>query len=252
VNAAMKVYLYEIDKDKLIQEEESLLPRLPEYRRKKAASLNNPSVRAVSIGAGLLLVYALKAEAGLSVEEYDIVEGEHGKPEIVLSDKKKDHCPYINISHSGKYVAVVVADSPVGLDIEVKSDKDFKVTKRMFPEQDKKRILESPEPDSEFRDVWTEKEAYLKCTGEGISVPLKSFYTDIESHEVLRNRNFRDERKNGNTDSRKTEISQSINSAEFLPTGYFITTVRMKNEDFSISVCKDEKLVLDILMVSEL
>ncbi len=262
----MNIYLYKFDKEKIIENEESLMLRLPESRRVKAEKYTNPSVRAVSIAAGLLLSYAVKAETGYDADQYEIRESESGKPEIYVTDRaydeaaddaygdsvdksghKSGHCAnaiHISISHSASYAAVVVADSPVGIDIEEKHDTEFRVTKRMFSEPDKERVFSSEDPDTEFRQIWTEKEAYLKCTGEGISIPMKSFFTDPESCEVLR--------MNKTENSGKTDTVRDSEPAEYLPTGYFISIPEARNKDFSISVCKDEKLALDIMIVSEL
>ncbi|MBO6165866.1 MAG: 4'-phosphopantetheinyl transferase superfamily protein [Eubacterium sp.] len=236
----MNIYLYKFDKEKIIENEESLMLRLPESRRAKAEKYNNPSVRAVSIAAGLLLGYAVKAETGYDADQYEIRESESGKPEIYVTD----NAIHISISHSANYAAVVVADSPVGIDIEEKHDTEFRVTKRMFSEPDKERVFSSEDPDTEFRQIWTEKEAYLKCTGEGISIPMKSFFTDPESREVLR--------MNKVENSGKADAVRNSEPAEYLPTGYFISIPEARNKDFSISVCKDEKLALDIMIVSEL
>lgn len=254
----MNIYLYKFDKEKIIENEKSLMARLPECRRAKAEKYTNPSVRAVSIAAGLLLGHAVKAETGLEANQYEIRESESGKPEIVVRswvradntcDESIDNVCYekvvhISISHSANYAAVVVADSPVGIDIEEKHDTEFRVTKRMFAEPDKKRVFNSEDPDTEFRKVWTEKEAYLKCTGEGISIPMRSFYTDTETGEVLRQKKTENDGK--------ADESRNSEPAEFLPTGCFISSPKEENRDFSISVCKDEKLALDIMIVSEL
>lgn len=236
----MNIYLYKFDKEKIIENEESLMAHLPESRRAKAEKYTNPSVRAVSIAAGLLLEYAVKAETGYDADQYEIRESESGKPEIYV----KGAVIHVSISHSADYAAVVVADSPVGIDIEQKYDNEFRVTKRMFAEPDKERIFSSAEPDTEFQKVWTEKEAYLKCTGEGISIPMKSFYTDTETGEVLRIKK--------NENGGKADESSNSEPAEYLPTGYFISSPKEEFSDFSISVCKDEKLILDIMWVSDL
>ncbi len=246
----MNIYLYEFDKDKIIENEKTLFERLPECRRAKAEKYSNPSVRAVSIAAGLLLVHAIKEETGFTSEDYEIVADENGKPKVRLLSRENvktgtgietvdESTPeiHVSLSHSADYAAAIVADSPVGIDIEEKNDRNFMVTKRMYSEVEKDRVFNSANPDKEFQVIWTEKEAYLKCTGEGISVPLKSFYKDSESGEILRLPKTSDSNEEGD---------------KYLQTGLFISSVMTDNPDYSISVCKDEKLALDIQRVSEL
>ena len=191
-----------------------------------------------------------KEETGLTSEDYEIVADENGKPKIRLLSRENvktgtgnetvDESSqeiHVSLSHSADYAAAIVADSPVGIDIEEKSDRNFMVTKRMYSEVEKDRVFNSANPDKEFQVIWTEKEAYLKCTGEGISVPLKSFYKDSESGEILRLPKTSDSNEEGD---------------KYLQTGLFISSVMTDNPDYSISVCKDEKLALDIQRVSEL
>ena len=178
----------------------------------------------------------MKCERGLTIDEYDIAEEENGKPYIIL---KTGEIQYISISHSMNYAAAAVADSPIGIDVEEKSDKDFRVTKRVFSEPEKERVFSSDCPDDEFRKIWTEKEAYLKCTGEGITVPLQSFFKDMKTGEILRCRDITDRKRGASIE-------------EYLSTGFYISNSDTDMEGFSISICKDEKLALDIISVSDL
>ena len=221
----INVYLTRIDRDSIISNEDKLIEKVSDWRKEKLSRLKNPSVRAESLSAGLLLRYAIVHELGGEFGEYDIEAGPQGKPHF-----KNIEGAEFNISHSGDFVAAVISRYPIGIDIEVKSDTKFRVTKRMFSEQEQKRVFESDDPDREFRAVWTEKEAYLKCTGEGISVALKSFYKDMETSEIMRE-----------TDG------------EFKGTGCYVTTLKPEGEDYCLSVCsKDIKFTLDIINVNEL
>lgn len=221
----INVYLTRIDRDNIISNEDELIEKVSDWRKEKLSRLKNPSVRAESLAAGLLLRYAVDRELGKEFGEYDIEAGPQGKPHFKGAEGTE-----FNISHSGDFVAVVISRHPVGIDIEVKSDTKFRVTKRMFSESEQKRVFESADPDREFRAVWTEKEAYLKCTGEGISVALKSFYKDMETSEIMREA-----------------------EGEYRGTGCYITTLKPEGEDYCLSVCsKDIKFTLDIINVNEL
>ena len=261
----MKVYVYRIDNEHIAAKESELLKKVSLARREKVTKLKNPAVRAESLAAGLLLNYAISEEAGLGPEDYEIIEGRNGKPELQVSgglqsaDEERTGAGqsgagrvYCNLSHSGGFVAAVVSDIPVGIDVETKGDKGFRVTRRMFaePEKDRvERLLEisaekkSAEAEAEkvFRDIWTEKEAYLKCTGEGITGALDVFYKDLETCEMKR------------TSAADKSKNESAGYHKFDSTGYYVRTVRLYDGACSLSVCMQRKnFVLDIVTVIDL
>ena len=82
---------------------------------------------------------------------------------------------HFNISHSENLIAVAVADSPVGVDIEKKRDANLKIAQRFFTEEEKNFVKDS----DSFFYVWTRKEALLKKMGEGLK--------DISKAQVLEN-----------------------------------------------------------------
>ena len=65
---------------------------------------------------------------------------------------------YFNLSHSGGVMMLGISHSPIGVDIEKIRDIDYK--KFDFIDADD---LE------DFFEKWTERESYLKFTGEGLS-----------------------------------------------------------------------------------
>ena len=98
-----------------------------------------------------------------------------GSP-IEFEEKGK---PYVkgakqfSISHSGDYVVLAVDDSaPIGVDIEGRSEASQSLIDHVCsePEID---FIRNHGQDS-FFEIWTKKEALIKCTGTGMSVPLKS------------------------------------------------------------------------------
>lgn len=129
---------------------------------------------------------------------------------------------YFNISHSGDYVMAAVSDRPIGVDVEFKEDKDFRVTKRMFSDGEREYIGDNQK---RFRDVWTVKEAFLKCTGDGIVVPLNSFTTDYNRKRV----------------QKIVSTGYKMENKE-----YYVRTERIDGENYSFSVCSENpNLILD-------
>ncbi len=277
----LRVYVLKINMQVFREREREYLSRLPAWRREKAERLIPPDARAASIGAWLLAEYVLEQEAGLRPGEYQITFTEKGKPVIrrdiagVESDKHKssvegkagagDEPPVcFNISHAGEYAVCAAASYPLGIDVECKDDPKLRVARRMFAEQEKRRlgltasednpkecISPSAAPDvsaggqeeagggaeqmAVFRDIWTEKEAYLKFTGEGIAAGLDSFYKDEKTGEVMRRA------------SERSDAADEGENETFIPRNCFISTVRIADGAYSLSVCSKEKnLVLDI------
>ena len=88
----------------------------------------------------------------LSREE--LLKNENGKPYFANG-------PYFNISHSGKYVLMVVSTAEIGVDIEEIKSKDMSALVRIFNEAEAKMIKEH----SDFYYLWCAKESLIKCMG---------------------------------------------------------------------------------------
>lgn len=88
----------------------------------------------------------------LSREE--LLKNENGKPYFANG-------PYFNISHSGKYVLMVVSTAEIGVDIEEIKNKDMSSLIRIFNEAEAKMIKEH----SDFYYLWCAKESLIKCMG---------------------------------------------------------------------------------------
>ena len=151
-----------MNKDDLTLHAEESLALLPPWRTERYHRMRIESGKLEELAAGLLLRYALKDAAGIDLMTAEITQNPHGKP--VLSEAQI----HFNLSHSGGYIAAVVADCPVGIDVETKSDKDGGVAKRFFSEEEQQVICTAEDPELAFRRIWTRKEAYVKCTGTGI------------------------------------------------------------------------------------
>jgi len=92
-----------------------------------------------------------------------------GKP--FLANESKFH---FNISHTENYVACVIADEPVGIDIENITSINLKIAKRCFTPEEVDYVTGTKFL-YRFFEVWTKKESRLKMEGKGLSKPLSSF-----------------------------------------------------------------------------
>lgn len=92
---------------------------------------------------------------------------------------------HFNLSHSGKYVACAIADTPIGVDIEYNDcEIDLNIAKHYFFNSEYKRIIEAETPSNEFFKYWVLKESYMKYTGLGFHLSLDSFEIIMENDDI--------------------------------------------------------------------
>ena len=220
-----KIFLSKTEYLKNHREKSELFGLLPEWRWVKYQKIKNEQAECESLLAGMLLVKGLCRYAGIEGNEArDLFDSEnHNLQERKLIMGIDNKPLYYSISHSGGYVAVAYSDIPVGIDIETKDDKDFRVTARMFSDEDKAYVGDSQK---RFRDIWTVKESFLKCTGEGIVVPLNSFTVDYEG--IFK------------------KPLKVISKGHEMKDDYYVMTERIVDGSYSFSVCMQKSnLVLD-------
>jgi 4'-phosphopantetheinyl transferase len=110
---------------------------------------------------------------GFSNKQLEFATNSFGKPYLT----NVSHI-YYNISHTGCYVACVIADEPVGIDIELVKSVDMKIAERFFSPNETTYVLSAHNGDirlQRFFEVWTKKESRIKCEGKGLSQDLPAF-----------------------------------------------------------------------------
>jgi len=123
----------------------------------------------------LMLAHYLGGEARDVQFRYEA----HGKPFLRGNDKV-----FFNVSHTDGLALLAFARARrLGVDVEkVKPDTEVeKLSERFFSERECRdlRQLTGDELKVAFFRVWTRKEAYIKATGEGLSLPLDQFDVSI-------------------------------------------------------------------------
>jgi len=165
----LKIYYAKINEfsDAEMQQAMQLLPEERVERLKRVKIKKN---QIQSISAGLLLEYALSRQ-GLSSRELTFLKNADGKPYIA-------ECPMLhyNLSHARDYVALVIDEQPVGIDVEGLRIGYQKLVERFFS-VDEVQFLQECWSDERFTKLWTRKESYLKATGYGMRMPLDGFST---------------------------------------------------------------------------
>jgi 4'-phosphopantetheinyl transferase len=107
-------------------------------------------------------------------ERLEFTFNAHGKPEVVNLQKLQ-----FNISHSKDLAILAVGKSvPMGVDIEFYSGRPYEgIAKNLFSEQEYAEFIKVPAPlkAAVFFHVWSQKEAFIKACGLGLSYPTKDF-----------------------------------------------------------------------------
>lgn len=145
------------------------------YRLKRLESISHPLTRKQSIGAELLLNYAVNEIFPNLIPPFEIKEGEYGKPSF------EDIPLHFSLSHSGNTVACAVSDANIGLDVEENLKHRPQVAERFFTEAEQGRLSDASDKGCEFARIWTAKESALKFIGKGLHMPLLDVHTQQHS-----------------------------------------------------------------------
>ncbi|MBK5245311.1 MAG: 4'-phosphopantetheinyl transferase superfamily protein [Eubacteriaceae bacterium] len=151
------------------------LNQITVVRREKILRLKSIQAQALSMGAEMLLQKALFKSFGIN-KELTIEIGSQGKPSFI--DNPEIH---FNLSHSGHYVVCALARDEVGVDLQKMKQLNLKLAKRYFAEEEVTWLFELPVEKQKkgFFDLWSIKESYMKYTGKGFALPMKSFSVRI-------------------------------------------------------------------------
>lgn len=178
----MKIVTTKLDDDWLETDVGRILLTINENKKKRLMKLRKTKDIQRGIAGELLLQYVLKSS--MNISDFEIEYSKNGKPYL----KNYDNI-FFNISHSGDYVICVIAESEVGIDIE-EIIYDYcryeGLDKYIFSntEINKLATLELREKSKYFFDLWTQKEAFAKCLGLGLSL-YDSFRFDLPPKQKL-------------------------------------------------------------------
>ena len=161
----MKICYILLDKDITFASLSRYIGLLPAQRQEKIQRYRFEADKLRSLVAGLLIRH--------TIGDVPIRYGEHGKPYA------NGIC--FSVTHSGNAVAVAVDDHELGIDAEMIADESrLKIADRFFAPNERAYVNEAEDKALAFTRIWTRKEAYLKCTGEGIATDLSAFDTVSE------------------------------------------------------------------------
>lgn len=128
-----------------------------------------------TVAGQMLAKNAIAAWCKVPAESVVLAESETGKPYAV------DLPVEFNISHSGELVVCAVDAQPVGIDVEMIRPIHLRIAKRVCteaelvylfgrtPSEEDFADTTDPETLARFYELWTQKEAYCKLKGTGLS-----------------------------------------------------------------------------------
>ena len=101
-------------------------------------------------------------------EEHQVIYDEHGKPSLAVPEDHSDgrKLPFISISHTQDYAAVISSETPVGIDIERIGTRVQKVVSHFLKEEELVTLSLYTEKVPALHLAWSAKEAAFKILGQ--------------------------------------------------------------------------------------
>lgn len=156
--------------------------------QKRADAFHFSSDRNAYISAHALLRHKLAHATGLKAADLRFAHDAFGKPSLVNSAAPIS----FNLSHSRGMVAVaMVRGLEVGVDVEASGrvvSNDLAIAEQNFTPREisaLKQCSDAPSRREFFCWLWTRKEAILKATGKGLSMPLNSFCVIADDNQAI-------------------------------------------------------------------
>jgi 4'-phosphopantetheinyl transferase len=120
----------------------------------------------------------LGSALGIAPAEVAFTYGGHGKPGVAGGKFR------FNLSHSDGLGLLVMGHVEVGADIELpRVRRSDDIARRFYTPGENARLfaMEKDARDDAFFRLWTCKEAFLKCTGEGLSRSTRSYEIEVSA-----------------------------------------------------------------------
>lgn len=158
---------------------ESLLPCVPEFRRAYALKYKHVFGQFCALQSWYMLERMMHdARCTMHSSRCTVHYTPEGKPQFADG-------PEFSISHCKEAIAVAIDEHPIGIDVESIRTVSTSLMEYTMNEQECALIRSSAEPDRAFIRLWTQKEAYLKYLGTGISNNMRDVLKDADPSRFL-------------------------------------------------------------------
>jgi 4'-phosphopantetheinyl transferase len=141
---------------------------LSDDERMRAAKFHFSRDRDRWMRSRALLRLCLADRLDVSATSLAFEPGPNGKPSLPAWPD----C-HFNLSHSGNFTAIVTGPEPAGIDIESPGRQidPVALAAHVFPPGEVAALAANSSPHRLFYQLWTVREAVMKCTGLGMSLP---------------------------------------------------------------------------------
>jgi 4'-phosphopantetheinyl transferase len=180
------VHLWRVDLDAIAGEESRWSATLSEDELVRAGRFHFQLDRQHFIAGRAWLRQAIAAYLKTDAKDLTFAYSEKSKPS--LDGAHSGSGLSFNISHSGGIALFAFTRSrQIGVDVEhVRHDFDTAaIAARFFSQREQEQLSALPLEQSyeAFFRCWTRKEAYIKATGDGLSLPLNQFDVSIAEND---------------------------------------------------------------------
>jgi 4'-phosphopantetheinyl transferase len=179
-----EVQLWRVDLEAIRFEESRWQKMLSPDETQRASRFYFVSDRQHFVASRALLRIILGGYLAVEPRDFDFSYSAKEKPS--LGPTHVESGITFNVSHSGGIALYAFARGrDVGVDVEhVRKDFDVEgIARRFFSTYEQEQLFDLPSTeriDAFFR-CWTRKEAYIKATGDGLSLPLTQFDVSISA-----------------------------------------------------------------------
>jgi 4'-phosphopantetheinyl transferase len=182
-----EVQLWRVDLGAVGPEEPRWQQVLSEDERARAARFHFSRDRQRYVSSRALLRIILAAYLGTEPKELSFRYSEKEKPALAGAHATREI--EFNVSHSGMAALLAFTRGrEVGVDVEqIRLDFDVEgIAHRFFSERERQELMAfAPEErHAAFFRCWTRKEAYVKATGAGLSLPLSQFDVSLAAGNI--------------------------------------------------------------------
>lgn len=154
---------------------EKMYLELPKIERNTHFGLDDILKNRMYIFSRHLLYTELSKLLSIPIDEIVIEKNKNGKPFISNSNI------HFSLSHTVNDCALIFSHSPVGIDLEgsKSSKKHLNIAKRFFCETEYNHLkhLDESKLNESFLNIWTTKEALVKCFGDTMFNSMKNIDT---------------------------------------------------------------------------
>jgi 4'-phosphopantetheinyl transferase len=180
--AADEVHLWRVDLEATASDEAQWSAILSDDERARAARFHFQIHRQYFTAGRALLRNILAAYLAAEPKELAFSYSTKSKPALAGAHANR---LAFNVSHSGDVALIAVTrNRQIGVDVElIRHDFDTAaIATRFFSDAEQGQLAALPpeQRHEAFFRCWTRKEAYIKATGEGLSLPLRQFDVSIE------------------------------------------------------------------------